>query len=58
MHRDAIAAELQIEPTIVAPNSIRQDLARNPDTAADRLIAENRWCPWQWELIKPALVTV
>jgi hypothetical protein len=35
------------------PKSILQDIARNPDTAAARLIAENRWCPWQWELLKP-----
>jgi len=58
VHRDAVAAELQIDPTIIAPKSTLQDIARNPDTAADRLIAENRWCLWQWELLKPVLATV
>ena len=55
VHRDAVAAELSIDPTVIGPKSILQDIARNPDTAADRLIAEHRWCPWQWELLKPAL---
>jgi len=57
LHRDAVAADLAIDPTVIAPKSILQDIARNPDTAAARLIAENRWCPWQWELLKPALNT-
>jgi ribonuclease D len=55
IHRDAVAAELAIDPTVIGPKSILQDIARNPDTAAARLIAENRWCPWQWELLKPVL---
>jgi ribonuclease D len=55
VHRDAVAADLAIDPTIIAPKSILQDIARNLDVAADRLIAENRWCPWQWELLKPAI---
>lgn len=58
VHRDAVAAELGLDPTVIAPKSTLQDVARNPDTAADRLIAENRWCPWQWELLKPALIVV
>jgi ribonuclease D len=56
VYRDAVAAELAIDPTVIAPKSILQDIARNPETAAPGLIAENRWCPWQWELLKPALV--
>jgi ribonuclease D len=55
VHRDAVAAELALDPTVIAPKSTLQDIARNPDTAPARLIAENRWCPWQWELLKPAL---
>jgi ribonuclease D len=55
VHRDAVAADLAIDPTVIGPKSILQDIARNPDTAADRLIAENRWCRWQWELLKPAV---
>jgi len=56
VHRDKIAAELALDPTVIAPKSILQDIARNPETAAPRLIAENRWCLWQWELLQPGLV--
>jgi ribonuclease D len=55
VHRDAIAADLAMDPTVIAAKSILQDIARNPDTGAARLIAENRWCAWQWELLKPGL---
>jgi ribonuclease D len=55
VHRDAIAVELGIDPTVIAPKSILQDIARNPETAAPALIAENRWCPWQWDLLKPGV---
>jgi ribonuclease D len=58
VHRDAVAADLGIDPTVIAPKSILQDIARNLDTAADRLIAENRWCSWQWELLRPAVAAV
>jgi ribonuclease D len=56
-HRDSVAADLDLDPTVIAPKSTLQDIARNPDTAAVRLIAQHRWCPWQWELLKSALVT-
>jgi ribonuclease D len=55
VHRDKVAADLDLDPTVIAPKSILQDIARNPETAAARLISEHRWCPWQWELLKPAL---
>jgi ribonuclease D len=55
VHRDAVAAELGLDPTVIAPKSTLQDVARDPAAAADRLIAEHRWCPWQWELLKPVL---
>jgi ribonuclease D len=55
IHRDTIAAELKMDPTVIAPKSILQDIARQPETAAPALIAENRWCAWQWELLKPGL---
>ena len=51
-HRDAIAAELGLDPTVIAPKSILQDVARDPAGAAPALIAENRWCQWQWDLLK------
>jgi ribonuclease D len=55
VHRDAVAADLAIDPTVIAPKSTLQEIARQPDIAAARLIAEHRWCPWQWELLKPGL---
>ena len=55
VHRDAIAADLAIDPTVIGPKSILQEIARDPDSAANRLIAENRWCLWQWDLLKPVL---
>ena len=58
LHRDAVAADLAIDPTVIAPKSTLQEISRQPDTAAARLIAENRWCPWQWELLKPSIITV
>jgi ribonuclease D len=57
VHRDAVAAELGIDPTVIGPKSILQEIARQPETAGPALIAENRWCSWQWELLKPALAT-
>ncbi|HUB66794.1 MAG TPA: HRDC domain-containing protein [Candidatus Methylacidiphilales bacterium] len=53
--RDKVAAELELDPTVIAPKSVLQEIARQPETAAETLIAESRWCPWQWELIKPGL---
>jgi ribonuclease D len=53
--RDKVAADLEMDPTVIAPKSTLQDVARDPETAAARLIAEHRWCPWQWELLKPGL---
>jgi ribonuclease D len=54
-YRDKVAEELKIDPTVIAPKSTLQEIARRPETAAAELIAENRWCPWQWELIRPGL---
>jgi ribonuclease D len=53
-HRDKVAHEIGIDPTVIAPKSILQDISRDPEAAGPALIAENRWCPWQWELLKPA----
>jgi ribonuclease D len=58
VHRDKVAAELDIDPTVLAPKSTLQEIARNPETAAPELIGEHRWCPWQWELLKPAVEAV
>jgi ribonuclease D len=55
-HRDKVAVEIDIDPTVIAPKSTLQEISRQPETAAAKLIAEHRWCSWQWELLKPALV--
>ncbi len=54
-YRDKVANELGIDPTVIAPKSILQDISRDLESAATALIAENRWCPWQWELLKSGL---
>jgi ribonuclease D len=54
-YRDKVAADLELDPTVIAPKSTLQEIARQPETATARLIAEHRWCPWQWELLKPGL---
>jgi ribonuclease D len=54
-YRDKVAADLDLDPTVIAPKSTLQEISRQPDSAALQLIAENRWCLWQWELLKPAL---
>jgi len=54
-YRDKVAADLDLDPTVIAPKSTLQEISRQPETAAEKLIKEYRWCPWQWELLKPAL---
>jgi ribonuclease D len=56
-HRDKVANEIGIDPTVIAPKSILQDISREPETAAPALIADNRWCQWQWELLQPGLIS-
>ena len=58
IHRDTVAGDLNIDPTVIAPKSTLQEIARDPESAPSRLFAENRWCPWQWELLKPAVIAV
>ena len=53
-YRDKVAAELELDPTVIAAKSILQEVARQPE-AAERLISDHRWCRWQWELIRPAV---
>jgi len=54
-YRDKVANELGIDPTVIAPKSTLQDISRDPENAGPALIAESRWCQWQWELVKPGL---
>jgi ribonuclease D len=54
--RDRIASDLKIDPTVLASKSILTALSygASPDLP-DKLIAEDRWCPWQRDLLKDAL---
>jgi ribonuclease D len=54
-YRDKVGHELGLDPTVIAPKSILQDISRDPQSAGPALIAEGRWCAWQWELLKPGL---
>jgi ribonuclease D len=53
--RDKIAAELELDPTLLAPKNMLIELARDPLGAPEQLIAQDRWCVWQAELFKPVL---
>ncbi len=56
--RDTAAAKLKLDPTILASKITLYDIARDPDTAPARLVAEDRWCQWQADLLAPALSTM
>ncbi len=49
-HRDKLAAQLNIEATLIANRSQLSQLAREPDTISKVLL------PWQSELLRPALI--
>lgn len=49
--RDEQAVVLKIDPGVLASKNLLMDLARNPETAPQRLIQENRWCLWQAEVL-------
>ncbi len=55
--RDLLAKELDIDPSLLASKLIITALSRDPAEAAIKLISENRWCPWQFDLLKPILAT-
>jgi ribonuclease D len=54
--RDKIALELDLEPTLIASRAILGELSRQGLSAAEKLITEDRWCPWQYELLRPTLM--
>jgi len=56
MARDTIAKNVQLEPSILAPNSILEAISsRNPKTLDDLRTIE-RWLPWQSEVLGPAFL--
>jgi ribonuclease D len=54
-YRDHLARELHIDPSLIAPKSILAAIARDTQQAPQKLIDELRWCPWQYEILRPAL---
>jgi ribonuclease D len=52
--RDQQAKELKLDPSFLAAKSTLIEISRDP-AHADHLIAQDRWCQWQWDLLKDAL---
>lgn len=53
--RDELAAQLKLDPSIVASKSMLLEVARDPENGPQKLIKEDRWCPWQAELLAPVI---
>ncbi len=58
VHRDKVSGELKLDSTLIASKNILMDLARDPVEAVPQLLRENRWCPWQAELMGESLRAV
>jgi ribonuclease D len=54
-HRDKVATELGIDPTLLATKTTLFTLAADPASAGQKLLEEDKWCRWQWDLIQPGL---
>jgi ribonuclease D len=50
--RDALAAQMGLDPSLIASKLTVYALAAEGPAGAERLIAENRWCRWQADLLK------
>lgn len=50
--RDKIAADLNLDPSLIASRQVLTHLARDPEAAAAQLIADLKWCPWQAALLE------
>lgn len=48
--RSRLSTRLGIEAGLLAPKPLLLELARDPQGAPERLLAEGRWCRWQREL--------
>lgn len=51
--RDEIAEKLKLDPSLIASKSTLLEIARDPENGAAKLVAEDRWCQWQADLIDP-----
>ncbi|HSI86430.1 MAG TPA: HRDC domain-containing protein [Candidatus Methylacidiphilales bacterium] len=50
--REEVAAREKLDPSLIAAKSILTTIAHNPDAGATQLIQQDRWCPWQAELME------
>lgn len=56
--RDEIAAALKLDPSFLASKSTLLEIARDPENGATKLVADDRWCQWQADLIDPIVKTL
>ena len=54
-HRDGLAVQLDLDPSLIASKAVLYTLAQEGGAALTRLVAENRWCGWQAELLRAAV---
>ncbi len=50
--RQKVAEELKMDPGFIASKITLIEIAENPDTAPQRLLQEDRCCPWQIDLLR------
>lgn len=53
--RDALAAQLELDPSLIASKAILYVLAQEGSAALTSLVGDNRWCSWQAELLRPII---
>ena len=53
--RDEIAAGLELDPALIGSKAVLFTLAQDGPPALESLVAENRWCRWQADLLRPAV---
>ncbi len=51
--RDELAAKLNLDPSLIASKTTLYALAQEGPAGLTSLVAENRWCRWQAELLRP-----
>lgn len=49
--RDALARDLKLEPSILAPNAVLEAIAGRNPTALGEFVTIEKWLPWQGELL-------
>jgi ribonuclease D len=56
--RDEVAKKLELDASLIASKSTLLEIARDPENGPKRLIAEDRWCPWQNDVLQPVIKTL